>query len=175
MFKTLKLLGVLVLAILPLGHASAAPMTENLVVQYTSASNFSFSSLNFSSTASPAINFLGSVSLGPYGAGTATIFNANVTLDTSQTYNFSFNTGTFSGNANLTPSSSSTTFAQIVSSGGGGFFTASASITPVVATTPLPASLPLFAMALLGLGVIGYRAARKSGSMIESTATNVAC
>jgi hypothetical protein len=156
-------------------HASAASVTEDLVISYTSASAFTFSSLSFSSTTTPG-NFLSAVSLGPYSAGSGTLFSADVTLDTSQTYTFAFNTGTFSGNANLTPSSSTPTFSQIVSNGGGSFFEASSTLSPVSAT-PLPASLPLFAMALLGLlglGMIRYRAARINNSTPSGRTSSVA-
>jgi hypothetical protein len=171
MYKTFRLLGFLVLAALPVSHASAASVTEDLVISYTSASSFTFSSLSFSSSTSG--NLLSAVSLGPYSSGSGTVFNAEVVLDTSQTYTFAFNTGTFSGNANLTPSSSTPTFSQIVSNGGGSFFEASSTLSPVSAT-PLPASLPLFALALLSLGVIGYRAARINNSTPSRTTSSVA-
>jgi hypothetical protein len=166
MYKTLRLLGVLVLAALPVGHASAASVTEDLVVSFSSPTNFSFSSLSFASPSSG--NFLSGVSLGPYSLGSQTIFNADVTLDTTQTYTFAFNTGTFSGTASLAPSSSTPSFALINTSGGGSLFQATASVSPLA--TPLPASLPLFAMALLGLGVIGYRAARTNNRFASRAA-----
>ena len=172
MYKTLRLLGILVLAALPVGHASAASVTEDLVISYSSPTDFSFSSLSFGSGTSG--NFLSSVALGPYSLGSGTIFDKNVTLDTTQTYTFAFNTGTFNGSATLSPSASTPSFTLINSSGGGSFFQATASVTPLVSATPLPASLPLFAMALLGLGMLGYSAARANNSMASRATSSVA-
>jgi len=170
MYKTLRLLGILVLAALPVGHASAASITEDLVISYSSPTNFSFSSLSFASPTSG--NLLSGVSLGPYSLGSQTIFSGDVTLDTTQTYTFAFNTGTFSGTANLAPSSSTPSFALINTSGGGSLFQATASVSPL--PTPLPASLPLFAMALFGLGMIGYCAARANNAIESRTTASVA-
>jgi hypothetical protein len=64
-----------------------------------------------------------------------------ITVDTSKSYTSSYGVSGFTGNS----------------------FSASFSVSPV----PLPAGLPLFALALFALGIVGYRAARKQRADLQ--------
>jgi hypothetical protein len=150
MYKLLKLLGVLAVAISSIGQASAfsssffpATLTgtpEEIMLSYSSTVDFNLNSVSLALGSPPGpTNVLAGVpgALLPFTtAAGQTITNGSGTLSEIFTaaagnYTFSYNTGANSGSINV-------------------------SISPV----PLPASFPLFAMALIGLGLIGYHTAR---------------
>jgi hypothetical protein len=144
-----KLLGVLAVAISSIGQASAFsssffPVTltgtpEDIMLSYSSTVDFNLNSVSLALGSPPGpTNVLAGVpgALLPFTtAAGQTITNGSGTLSEIFTapagnYTFSYNTGA-NGSINV-------------------------SISPV----PLPASFPLFAMALIGLSLIGYHTAR---------------
>jgi hypothetical protein len=165
MRKLLGVFGVLALVASPVSHASAASISEELVVSYDNLSNNFFTLSNFSFSSPSSGNLLSGVPGGSFGFGNGTLFDQIVTLDTSQTYTFAFNGsfpgGSFVGGSSLIPSGepqSIGSFAQ-TTNGGFSFYASSVALSPV----PLPASFPLFALALIALGAFGYHTSRKSG------------
>jgi hypothetical protein len=161
MRKLLAGLGFLGLALTSVAPASASTIFEDIVVSYTSTQTFTLSSLSFAETGvSGATNLLGSYSGGTYNAPSGTVLSETLELISGQSYTFSY-VGSYLGNP-LTGSASM--FAGPTPTGGGAFnfvntgatFTVSSSISPV----PLPASAPLFGLALLALGFFAYNSAR---------------
>jgi hypothetical protein len=148
MYKFLKLLGVLAVVACSIDHASATSTSaqpifvtgpsDDFVFSYSTGSAFTLSSLSFAPTSSPSSNLL--TSLSPYTSSIGGSLNGTGTLSEiisakpGTPYVVSY---TYSGAPN--------------------------SLSVSVSAVPLPASFPLFAMALIGLGLIGYRKARKNG------------
>ena len=144
-------LGALAAVIMSVGQASAFsssvfPITltggpEDLLLSYSSAGSFNLSNLSFESGTPGSPPNLFAVS------GTA----------------FAPFTGSSSAN-NL---SGSGTLNEVFSAPAGhytfSYTTTADSLSLRVSAVPLPASFPLFAMALIGLGVLGYHTARTSG------------
>jgi hypothetical protein len=138
-------------------NAAAASITEQFTLFYTSPGAFSISDLFFG---------IGSTNLIPAGntdytistAGTkVTLFSERLVLDTAQTYTFSGSYTFGSGSSNqfslsvLAPTSSETHITGTTSDGIN-FYLIGETLSPV----PLPSSLPLFALALICLGAVGY-------------------
>jgi hypothetical protein len=152
MYKLLKVLGVLAAVVSSVGQASAFsssvfPVTltgnpEDVMISYTSTTTFNLNSLSLE---------LGSSA--PFGPNVLLgIVGGSLTPFTSST------------GANITGSG---TLSEIITAPAGSytfaFNTGSDSLHLTVSAVPLPASFPLFALALLGLGMFGYHTARKSG------------
>jgi hypothetical protein len=151
MYRSLKVLGVLAAVIMSVGQASAFsssvfPVTltggpEDFLLSYSSTGPFNLSNLSFE--------------LGTPGSP-PNLFAASGTT-------FAPFTGSSSAN-NL---SGSGTLNEVFSAPAGNYtfsYTTTAdSLSLRVSAVPLPSSFPLFAMALIGLGVLGYQAARTGG------------
>jgi hypothetical protein len=152
MHKMLKFLGVLALGFSSIGQASAFssnifPVSltgtpEEVIISYSSTIDFNLDSVSLALGSPPgSTNILAGVpgALLPFTTAVgATITHGTGTLTEMITapagnYTFSFDT------------------------------TANGSLSLSVSPVPLPASFPLFAMALIGLGMLSYRAARTKG------------
>jgi hypothetical protein len=138
MYKLVKLLGVLVVLASSMGHASAATLIENFIFSYSTNGSFTLSNLSYTSTSAPGVNLL--TVLSPYTtlvggslSGTGKL-SQYIAVDTTQNYLSNYNVSNATGNAQ--------------------------SFSIAVSPVPLPAGFPLFAMALICLGVIGYHTAR---------------
>jgi hypothetical protein len=174
MTRLLGLLAALVLPLLSAAQASASTIFEDIVVSYSTNSGFTLSELSFKSTSPGSSNlFSGLVSLpGSYGPGPGTILNTVAQLDTGQQYTFSFQTSLASANLAVFPSSISQS-SSVSFTSGGVTFEFGAALSPV----PLPASFPLFALALIGLGALAYhsgRARRRFGAQLNGVVTEPA-
>jgi hypothetical protein len=152
MHKMLKVLGVLAIGLSSIGQASAFssnifPVSltgtpEEVIISYSSTIDFNLDSVSLALGSPPGpTNILAGVpgALLPFTTAVgATITHGTGTLTEMITapagnYTFSFDT------------------------------TANGSLSLSVSPVPLPASFPLFAMALIGLGMLSYRAARTKG------------
>ena len=136
MNKLVKLLGVLAVVGLASGTASAATVLENFTFSWNTNGPWNLSSLSYASPSS------GNLLSGPFTTGPGVnlpsgpgSFSQVISVDTTQSYTTHY-----------------------VSSLTGTSFSSNISVSAV----PLPASFPLFAMALLALGVIGYRTSRNN-------------
>jgi hypothetical protein len=152
MYKFLKVLGVLAAVISSVGQASAFSSSifpvalsgspEDVTISFTSTNTFNLNSLSLESGSSAPFgpNVLAGVvggSLTPFTSSTGADINGSGSLSeiiTAPAGNYTFSFNTGSDSLRLT-----------------------------VSAVPLPASLPLFALALVGLGMFGYHAARKGG------------
>jgi hypothetical protein len=151
MYKFLKVLGVLAAAISSVGQASAFsssvfPVTltgapEEILLSYTSTNTFNLNSLSLELGSSAP--FGPNVLAGVIG-GSLTPFTSSTGADI---------TGSGSLSEIITAPAGSYTFA---------FNTGSDSLHFSVSPVPLPASFPLFALALIGLGMFGYHTTRRS-------------
>jgi hypothetical protein len=175
MQKLIKLLGLLALVATPINHASAAMITEDLSFFFSSSAPFTIEPFNLAFQSGSSGNLLSSFTpAASYGPGSGTVFSEIVTLNTLQTYTLSFTAaipgGFFVGGGSIIPSGS---FQSLASVGGSfppntPYFAAGVTLSPV----PLPASLPLFALALLSLIAIGYGVTqtKQSSSTLNSEA-----
>jgi hypothetical protein len=167
MIKWHSLLGAAALMIASFGQASASTVMEEISVFYNvnpSIPSLDIANLSFSTGGSGNL-FSG---LGPFTTGvgqtvfgSGTLFTQTFSLDTSLTYTFSVG-GTFSGSVFVTPTGGTQTFGVF---NGASFATLSnvgANISPV----PLPASFPLFALALISLVAFGYHSRRKGARLV---------
>jgi hypothetical protein len=145
MYKLLKLLGALAVVISSTQYAAADTLIqEDFVFSYNTTSNFTLSQLSYSYSGGPNL-----LNIAPYtfpGGGIVLAGKSQIseiiTVDTSK--------GPYSADYSVTGFTGTGTFGVAVS--------------PV----PLPASFPLFVMALLGLGLFGYHTTRTN----QTTGTN---
>jgi hypothetical protein len=146
--KFIKLLGILAIVVSSITSAAAATFsaglfpgtggTEDFVFSYTSTNSFTLSDLSLS------------------GPGTGNLLAGTLLPFTTA----------MGGSLGGSPVSG--TLSEVVPTTAGMSYTASYSINALpsgdisvsVSPVPLPASFPLFAMALIGLMVVGYRTAR---------------
>jgi hypothetical protein len=152
MYKFLKVLGVLAAVISSVGQASAFSSSifpvalsgspEDVTISFTSTNTFNLNSLSLElgSSAPFGPNVLAGVT-----GGSLTPFTSSTGSDI---------TGSGSLSEIITAPAGSYTFA---------FNTGSDSLRLSISAVPLPASFPLFALALVGLGMFGYHTARRSG------------
>jgi hypothetical protein len=137
MCKLLKLLGVLAVVISSTHYASADTLIqEDFVFSYNTNGSFTLSDLSYSTAGGP--NLLNIPTYTYPGGGTILPGKGQlseiITVDTSDKYTSNYSVTSFTG--------TSSSFGV--------------SVSPV----PLPASFPLFVMALLGLGLFGYQTTR---------------
>ncbi|MGA2291564.1 hypothetical protein [Bradyrhizobium sp.] len=139
-----KLLGVVALVVSSIGQASALTLTTFPVIATGAVSDFVFTY----STSTPFTLSNLSLFLPPSGS--------NILGGTLATYTTPTG-GSLSGSGSLS---------EIISTRPGASYEMSYAISGSlpnsisVALVPLPASAPLFVMALIGLGMMGYRSAR---------------
>ena len=138
MYKSLKILGVLVVVASATGHANASTLQEDFVFSWSTNGSFNLSNLSYSSTSSG--NLL-SPGLSPYTTSVGGTLPSGsghlseiISVDTTQSYTTNYSVSNFTGNLS--------SFAV--------------SVSPV----PLPAGFPLFALALLSLGLLGCHSMR---------------
>jgi hypothetical protein len=150
MYKLFKVLGVLALVASSTGQASASSVSifpvqttggpEDLVISYSNTGSFNLSglSLELGTPGSPP-NVLASIA-GPLQQYT-TVGGANIA----------------GGSGSLSEIITAPTGQYTIS-----FNTTAGSFAAALSPVPLPAGLPLFAMALLVLGGLGYYGSRKN-------------
>ncbi len=157
----LRYLTAVALVIASVGHASAMSILEDISVYYTSSSAFTLTDLSFASDSSGNLIASGNQNPGLVGPSIAQkiLFTQIVSLDTTQSYTFSFD-GTYKGSlSNFIPSSSSQS-GGVFKTSAGNFVVVGASLSAV----PLPKSLPLFLLALIGLGAVAFNMSRSKGA-----------
>lgn len=157
---TKSLYGVACALLLIFGSASnaaATSITEQFTIFYTSPSAFSISDLFFG-TGSTNLIPAGSRDYTITSGGTGvTLFSERLALDIGPSYTFSGNYTFGGGGSNqfslsiLAPSSTQTRITGTTSDGIS-FYIVGETLSPV----PLPSSFPLFALALMCLGAVGY-------------------
>jgi hypothetical protein len=163
MVRRLHLLGVSAALLASVGSASAASILEDVSIISNSNTSFVLADLSFSSPGGSNI-FAGSKYATSGGAsvptGSLTLLDDKLFLDSAQTYTVSFDLNSHQESASLIPSTSSQTV--------GGFTVSGLSFTAVGATVspvPLPASMPLFILALVSLAAFGYHTRRKTARL----------
>jgi hypothetical protein len=160
----LRYLAAIALVIASVGHASAMSILEEISVFYTSNSAFTLTDLSFASVSSGNLIAPGNQDPGLVGPSFAQkiLFTQLVSLDTTQSYTFSFD-GTYKGSlSNIIPSNSPQSFGEFKTSAGN-FVVVGATLSAV----PLPKSLPLFLLALIGLAAVANMSRSKGASAVE--------
>lgn len=157
MIRLFALLVALAVTVLPTSKASATSVTEEITISYTSTGPalLDISNLSFKSASDTILSGLSFLGLTPT-SGT-TLLTQVAVLDTLQTYTLSF-TGSLplgDGLRSLTPSGTTQTIGTSYS-GADGSYSLSLSVSPV----PLPASFPLFGLALICLAGFTYHTTR---------------
>jgi len=153
MYKLLKFLGVAAVLVSSIGQASAFSSTvypvtltgsvETFLLSYSSTSAFSITGLSLELGNPGSGPNLFATNPGPFVPFTSSTVSAGNTIISPLTGSISEKFAGPAGNYTFSFTTNATNFVSL-------------SVSPV----PLPASLPLFAMALFGLGLIGYHAAR---------------
>lgn len=150
MNRFLKIFGILAISLSSIGQASALSFTATTTSElfsftYTASSPFTLSNLTLTSPTN--VNLLAGTGLGIY-SGSAGSLITNLS-------------NTISAVVSTVPGTTYTSFPSVSATliSGSFSFTSAAALSPV----PLPASFPLFAMALVVLGMIGYRSIRAGG------------
>jgi hypothetical protein len=160
------LLGAISLLLMPLGSASAASLFD-ISISYISSTSFTLSDLSFSSPLTTNV-FAGS----PYVGGQFVAANPSVTpvtlvsviapLNTTDPFTFHFDVTPTGGTKNVFNETLSVIGASqgigATSFAGLTFYAVSVGVSSV----PLPASFPLFALALICLAAFGYHTRRKA-------------
>lgn len=135
MNKLTKYLGVISLVLSFVSPSSAATLQEYFTFSYNTNGSFTLSGLSYSH--SGGSNLLSGIYTTPgggvIGAGSGSITQL-VSVDTTKSYVSNYSVSNFTGT------------------------TSSFGIS--VSAVPLPAGLPLFALAIFALGLVGYRTAR---------------
>ena len=153
MYKLLKSLGLVAVLVGSIGQASAFSTTvypvtltgspETFLLSYSSSDAFSITNLSLELGNPGSAPNLSATNPGPLVPFTSSVVSAANTIISPLTGSIS---EVFSGPAG------SYTFAYTTN--------ATNSVSLGVSPVPLPASFPLFALALLALGMVGYHAAR---------------
>ncbi|WP_156163391.1 hypothetical protein [Bradyrhizobium sp. LTSP857] len=144
MNKLAKYLGVVSLVFSFVGPASAASLQEYLFTfSYNTNGSFTLSNLSYSySGGSNTLSGIYTTSGGGViGAGSGSISQL-VSVDTSKSYASNYSVSHFTGTTS--------------------------SFGLSVSAVPLPAGLPLFALAIFALGLVGYRTARKRAISLQA-------
>jgi hypothetical protein len=156
MTRLLGLLGAFVLFVGSLGQANATSISEEIVLTYSSSGPFSISSLSFGAGGDVIIPSF-SFSSPSAGSGTLLTEVASLQSGTVYTLNFSASLPLGPGLRVLEPSGTSQTISSSYT-GSDGSYSLNLSVSPV----PLPASAPLFILALISLAAFGYHTGRKT-------------
>lgn len=174
MNKWHSLLGAVALVVASLGQASASTVMEEISVFYNvnpSIPSLNIANLSFFTGASGNL-FAGlgpsTTAAGQVVTGSGTLFTQTFALDTALTYTFSVG-GTFSGSIFVTPTGGPQTFGVFNGASLATLSNVGANVSPV----PLPASLPLFALALISLLAFGYHNRRKGAQLAAPIADGV--
>ena len=158
--------GALVLAIASFGTASAATLFEDIQITYQSSVGFTFSNLSFSG---PSLSNIFSAS--PYAGSSPVFVSSSLTGGILADQVALLTVGTsysFTGHADLGAGHTFDLVGTIVAgnsfssvfSGGASAPFSFATVVGTVSPVPLPRSLPLFALALISLAALAYRASR---------------
>jgi hypothetical protein len=159
-----RVCAALVLAIASFGPASAATLFEDIQITYQSTVGFTFSNLSFSGPSLSNIfstsPYAGSSSVSPSITG-GILADQVALLTVGTSYNFTGHADLGGGHTfDLTGSIvAGSSFSSIFAGGASAPFSF-AIVQGAVSPVPLPASLPLFALALISLGALGYHASR---------------
>jgi hypothetical protein len=142
MYKLLKLLGALAVVISSTHYVSASTLVqEDFVFSYNTNGSFTLSNLFYSTGGGPnllSFPFYSTPGGGFVAAGSGQLSEI-ITVDTTKSYTSSYSVTNFTGT--------------------------SSSFGVSVSAVPLPASFPLFAIALLSLGLFGYHTTRTNGTL----------
>jgi hypothetical protein len=168
-----RVFAALVLAIASFGTASAATIFDEVSISYLSNTSFTLFDLSFSSPLTSNV-FASSPFASPGGAlvvantSIIPLVSVDALLNTAQPFTFSFKvqpTGgvlsSFNETLNVVPGA--TQGIGGTSFNGSIFYAVNVAVSPV----PLPASLPLFALAVICLAGLAYAGRKKANSVIQ--------
>jgi hypothetical protein len=165
----------LILAIASFGPASAATLFEDIQITYQSTVGFTFSNLSFSglglSNIFSASPYAGSSAVSPSITG-GILADQVALLTVGQSYSFTGHADLGGGHTfDLVGSIvAGQSFSSVFAGGASAPFAfATVQGTGIVSPVPLPASLPLFALALISLGALGYHASRAKSRIPDQT------